>query len=188
MKSTQFEEPSVVTAGPRRWPRFAGSTRRPPEAGPRCSPVRKLTSRPASPNSCRERTCQMRAPDVLGLAEIERDTLADVTLECWPLPLTSAKTGGQALASVLCAERRAQAGGVRRCGPHRAGRRSAVARLFARAHPGSVAGGGRRGRTAGRADRRHVDRPGPGAAVGGPARRPAGDRLQRGQAEGDRSA
>ena len=92
----------------------------------------------------------MSAQDVLVLADIQRDALADVTLELLAAARgLAAATGGQVVALVLSPDGASYAAVVGRGRPDRADGRSAVGRLLARAVPGSLAGGGRSGRSRG---------------------------------------
>ena len=121
----------------------------------------------------------MSAQDVLVLAEIQRDALADVTLELLAAARgLAAATGGQVVAVVL-----SQDGG--RYAPSLA----AADRIVLVDDPQLAAYSPEpylaalqeviaAETAAGGADRRHVDRLGPGPAAGRAARRPAGHRLQ----------
>ena len=135
MKSTQFEELAAAAAGARaadRDPRLY-----PPAVGQPGRDARRLGSgsrRPHRRDPRRERTGEMSAQDVLVLAEIQRDALADITLELlaaargagrgrpaarsWPLVL--GQDGARYAPALGAADRIVR------------GRRSAIGRLLAR--------------------------------------------------------
>ena len=128
----------------------------------------------------------MSAGDVLVLAEIQRDVLADVTLELLTAARgLAARPAGRSLALVLSPDGAGTAPSLARADrivllddPQLAGYSpepflAALHEVVAAEEPRAVLIGG------------HVDRLGPGAAVGGPAGRTVGDRLQGGQADGD---
>ena len=180
MKSTQFEESAPVAV--RSEPLMSVCRLYPPVSGSRAEMLSGSETEIAArlvDILADERTGEMIAKNVLVLAEIHRDTLADVTLELLAAARALASaTGGQVLVLVLGPNGARARTGAQCGGPNRGCRRSAIGRLFAGALSGRPPGSGRRGATAGRAPRRYVDRMGLGSVAFRTHRRPAGDRLQ----------
>ena len=183
MKSTQFEEQAAARA--RRRVGVVDPQALPARVGQPGRDAHRLGSRSGRPHrrdSCRERSGEMSSQDVLVLAEIQRGTLADVTLELLAAARAlTAAAGGEVVALVLSEKGAAYASQLGAADRIVLVDDPQLAAYAPAPYVAALAGGGRRRAAQGRADRGHFDRLGRGAAACPPGLNcPAGDRLQGG--------
>ena len=132
MKSTQFEEQTVSL--PASAPVAIIRKLYPPTAGSRAQMLAGAETEVAAHrrDSCRERTGEMSALDVLVLAELQRDALADVTFELLAAGRALASHTGGRLVVLLLGSNGACARGFPQCGrSHRPGSRRARLAAYA---------------------------------------------------------